>query len=124
MRKREFCCTATRGRMSRRRRERKQLGVDRSAQALIFFLFQIFVLLAQSIMSANATAATVPCAEFVFILLCILVAIVCFVVAGVFFAGAIASLQSCGGNQYGSSSGCQASGLQIFRAELWKQANI
>eukprot|EP00439_Symbiodinium_sp_Y106_P061240 s1753_g9.t1 len=61
--------------------------------------------------------------QFVVILLCIIVAIVCFVVAGVFFAGAIASLQSCSGNQYGSSSGCQAffvcgllGGLVVFGA--------
>ncbi|CAE7558925.1 Ide [Symbiodinium sp. CCMP2592] len=61
--------------------------------------------------------------QFVFILLCIIVAIVCFVVAGFLFAGAIAGINSCGGDSYGSGSGCQAffvcgilGGLVIFGA--------
>jgi len=61
--------------------------------------------------------------QFVFILLCILVAIVCFVVAGMLFAGAIGSIKTCSGDTYNSGSGCMAffvlgilGGLVIFGA--------
>jgi len=61
--------------------------------------------------------------QFVFILFCILVAIVCFVVAGMLFAGAIGSIKTCSGDTYNSGSGCMAffvlgilGGLVIFGA--------
>lgn len=92
--------------------ERLQAAVSRDEEARI-------LLHSDSWMDESEAART----QFVFIILCILVAIACFLAAGALFAMALAGINSCGSDQVGSGTGCMAffvcgvlGGLVIFGA--------